>query len=420
MQDGREGQRNLEDGQRNGHQDGNHSKSEGHRSRVSVIIEDFTFLWFTLSMNTGILSIIMHELPYQFNGLGILSTIMFVFNIVLFAAMFTVLMLRCILYPRAIVKACSTNLTELVMMGAVPIAWFTIVAQVGLTASTATWGGHAWFLVAYVMWWVGTFVMCIVAITVIVVIAKTDIVNVESLNPSMVIPFVGTATDAVVGAILINYSHGVTARLAIPVIIVSYILAGIGFFAAGIIYAAYFIRLINHGLPPPPQTPGLVLLVGPCGQSAAAAQLLGTAASTYFGQYAKGTFLQASAGSTLRVVGVLLGLMFVGLGLLFAAFSIYIIVEAAVKRQHQYSLMWWSTIFPMATVNTAFIAFATDMDSPTFRVLSTIFLICLLIDYFLNWAFTLRDVFLGKLLNGKRSQRPANNNGNGDEREKEH
>ncbi|KAK5122304.1 hypothetical protein LTR85_004215 [Meristemomyces frigidus] len=351
----------------------------------------------------------------KFNGLGVLSTIMFVFNIVLFTVMFTVLLLRCILYPTAIVKACTTNITELVMIGAVPIAWFTIVSQVGLTASTASWGGHPWFLVAYVMWWFGTAVMCTVAMTVIIVVAKTDIVQADALSPAMVIPFVGTATDAVVGALLVNYSNGVNARLAIPVIVVSYILAGIGFFAAMMIYGAYFVRLLNSGLPPPAQSPSLVLLVGPCGQSAAAAQLLGTAASTYFGTYGRGTFLQASAGMTLSAVGVLFGLMFVGLGLLFAVFSIYVIIEAAFKRQHVYSLMWWSTIFPMATVNTAFIAFATDMDSPTFRVLSAIFLILLVIDYFLNWAFTLRDIFLGKLLNGERSEHPANGG-----REKEH
>lgn len=265
------------------------------------------------------------------------------------------------------------------------------------------------------MWWVGTAVMCVVAMTVIIVVAKTDIVSTDTLSPALVLPFVGTATDAVVGALLVNYSIGVNARLAVPVIVVSYILAGIGFFAAMMIYAAYFVRLMNKGLPPPAQSPTLVLLVGPCGQSAAAAQFLGRASNTYFGTYAKGTFLQASAGATLAAVGVLFGLMFVGLGLLFMVFSIYVIVEAAFKRQHKYSLVWWSTIFPIATVNTAFIAFATDLDSPTFRVLSTIFLLLLLIDYFINLAFTLRDILLGKLLNGKRSERPFNS-----EREKEH
>ncbi len=35
------------------------------RVRMAAIIENFSFLWFTLSMDTGILSILMHQLPYQ-------------------------------------------------------------------------------------------------------------------------------------------------------------------------------------------------------------------------------------------------------------------------------------------------------------------------------------------------------------------
>lgn len=60
----------------------------------------------------------------------------------------------------------------------------------------------------------------------------------------------------------------------------------------------------------------------------------------------------------------------------------------------------------MATVNTSFIEFASEMDSPAFRTLATIFFLLLLIDYFLNWAYTIRDIYLGKLLNGARSERP--------------
>lgn len=273
--------------------------------------------------------------------------------------------------------------------------------------STASWGAHAFFLVAYVMWWIGTAVMITIATIVFVVVAKTSVTDTSTLNPSLVIPFVGTTTDAVVGALICSYSADVSSRLAVPVIIVSYMLIGIGFFAAMIVYACYFVRLLNHGLPPPQQSPGLVLLVGPCGQSAAAVQLLGSAAMTHFGSYGRGTFLQTTPGMTLATVGVLLGLMFVGIGLFFTFFAIYAIIEAAFKRQHQYSLMWWSTIFPMATVNTAWIAFSVEMDSPTFRVLAAIFLIVLLIDYFVNWGFTLRDIFMGKLLNGKRSEAPA-------------
>ncbi|KAK0272868.1 hypothetical protein LTR91_001243 [Friedmanniomyces endolithicus] len=386
-------------------QDGAGPESDGNpqsfRVRIAAIIENFSFLWFTLSMNTGILSILMHQLPYQFRGLGVLSTIMFVFNIVLFVTFFTILVLRIILYPKAFRQSVTSDFTECVMMSAPVIAWFTIVAQIGLTVSQATWGGHAWFLVAYVSWWLGTL------LAVFAIISKHDLANADSITPALVIPFVATATDALVGALIVSYSHGVTARLAVPVIIVSYMLVGIGLFAAEMVYAVYLVRLLSGGMPPATQSPSLILLVGPLGQSSAALQGLGSAASSYFGSYGKGTFLTASTGSICSTVGVVLGLQFAGMGVFFLAFGAYAVLEGAIKWQHKYSLLWWSTIFPIATLTTAFIEFSIAMDSPAFRVLSAIFLIFLLLVYFVNWAFTLRDIFQGKLLNGSRSDQPA-------------
>ncbi|KAK3669682.1 hypothetical protein LTR78_010434 [Recurvomyces mirabilis] len=395
--------------ERDGNKPEQTQESTGIRDRLAAIVEDFSFLWFTLSMNTGILSILMHQLPYQFRGLGILSTIMFVFNLALFILFFCIFLLRVAIYPKALVKSCSNDLTELALTGAVPIAWFTLLSQVGITVSTASWGAHAFFLVAYVMWWIGTAVMLTIATLVIVVISKTDITTTEKLTPGIVIPFVGTTTNAVVGALIVNYSDDVNTRLAIPVIIVGYMLTGIGTFAALILYSAYFIRMTNIGLPPPAQRPGLVMLVGPCGQGSAALQLLGTAAKMHFGKYGKGTIFTDTAGEIFSAAGTLLGLMLTGMSVLFTTLAVYCILETAFKRQCKYSLLWWSTIFPMATVCTAFISFAKDFDSPAFRVLATGLFLILLIDYFINWGFTIRDIVQGKLLNGKRSPNPAAN-----------
>ncbi|EMD00607.1 hypothetical protein BAUCODRAFT_28950 [Baudoinia panamericana UAMH 10762] len=408
QQNGYGSHRDTEGNGESDHREESGGATKPARGRVATIIENFSFLWFTVSMNTGILSILMHQLPWQFRGLAILSTIMFVFNIVLFTTFFIVLLLRITFFPKAIVESMSSNPTELTMTGAVPIAWFTIVSQVGLTVSTAPWGGHAFFLVAVVFWWVGTAVMVSIAITVIVMLSKTTITSTKDMSPALVIPFVGTTTDALVGGLITSYSAHINAPVAVPVIIVGYLLTGIGFFVSLMVYAAYFVRLMNHGLPPPPQTPSLLLLVGPCGQTSAALQALGNAASMNFGKYNRGVFLTSSAASVLSTIGTFFGLLSTGMALLFAFFAIYTIVETCLKRQMKYSMFWWGTIFPMATVNTAFIMFANEMDSAAFRGLSAALLIVLLVDYFINWGFTLRDIFLGKLLNGSRSDKPAN------------
>lgn len=240
---------------------------------------------------------------------------------------------------------------------------------------------------------------------VFIMIAKTSVTDLKSLNPSIVLPFVGTTTDAVVGALIVSYSADVSARLAIPVIIVSYILAGVGLWVALLAFAMYWTRLMNHGLPPPEQSPSLFLLIGPPGQVAAAVTLLGYASSLHFGSYNKGTFLTSQSGMTLSTIGVFFGLMILGLALLFMVFAVYVIIDLAFRRKHSYSLLWWSTIFPLATVDTAFIAFATALNSPAFRGLAEGLFLILFVVYVVNTGFTLLQIWQGKLLSGRRKEK---------------
>lgn len=51
-----------------------------------------------------------------------------------------------------------------------------------------------------------------------------------------------------------------------------------------------------------------------------------------------------------------------------------------------------------ATMATAFLELSISMDSPTFRILTTAFLLLLLVDYFVNWGFTLYYIFTSDLL----------------------
>ena len=53
-------------------------------------ILNFTPSWFSVNMGTGITSILLHNLPYQFNGLKVIGIVVFLFNISLFTGFFVV------------------------------------------------------------------------------------------------------------------------------------------------------------------------------------------------------------------------------------------------------------------------------------------------------------------------------------------
>ena len=49
-----------------------------------ALVQDFGPLWFTWCMNSGILAILLHELPYQFRGAHVISTIFFLIDVLSF------------------------------------------------------------------------------------------------------------------------------------------------------------------------------------------------------------------------------------------------------------------------------------------------------------------------------------------------
>ena len=95
---------------------------------------------------------------------------------------------------------------------------------------------------------------------VVVVLFRTQLVTDRSLGPALFLPVVGLATDAVVGATICNYNYEFSPRLAVPVIITAYLLAGFAIWFAIIIYGVYFHRLLAVGYPNAAQIPTMYML----------------------------------------------------------------------------------------------------------------------------------------------------------------
>jgi tellurite resistance protein TehA-like permease len=298
-------------------------------------------------MDTGIISIIMNILPWQFQGLGIISTIMFVFNLVLFVAFSVLALIRLFTFPKHVKSETLNALEELSYQGAPAIAYLTLVAQVSLTCSTA-WGFRLTIL-AYVLWWIGLVWTVLLCSASVIVLTKRSITNDRELSPAIFLPLISVMTLGTTGGIVVNYSVGMSARLAIPIIVVSYLCIGYAFFLALLYYAIYAHRLIAVGPPEMAKLPAMVITIGPLGQFATAIQVVSTAANTrgLFGSYNQGTWLTASAASSVSAASELLALMVVGFAFLWVTVAWYLVLEAAVTRKLPYSLTWWSLIFPM-------------------------------------------------------------------------
>ena len=151
---------------------------------------------------------------------------MFILAIVLFVVFTLVHITRLICFPRSAYQQTVSDHEQTCLWGCASIGLLTITTQISLTASTAKWGYHDLSVVAYVIWWIATACMVTTAMVVYIFLIKTKHTKDVTLTAAILIPAVGTMTDALVGGIICTYSSDLSARMAVPVIVVSYMLLG--------------------------------------------------------------------------------------------------------------------------------------------------------------------------------------------------
>jgi len=181
-----------------------------------------------------------------------------VLDLVLFVVFSFIFLLRLVLYRSAAVSEIFENVREITYLGAPAIAFLTLVAQVALTCSNS-WG-HGFTILAYVLWSIGMAWIVTVCTTLYISAAKLSIIKDATMPTAVFLPLVGVMTAATVGGLMANYAYEISGRLAMPVIIVSYMCVGYGVLVSLLAYASYLHKLMITGWPPADEIPGLILL----------------------------------------------------------------------------------------------------------------------------------------------------------------
>jgi tellurite resistance protein TehA-like permease len=293
----------------------------------------------------GILATLMHTLPYQFSGLKTIASVLYLLDLIIFIICVVLMTARFLTYRKTAWTEITSDVNELCFMSCFPIAWMTITALTSLIVSNAPWGS-SFTIVAYVMWWIAVAWTYTFAVGIYIILTVKQLTEARTLSLAIVLPAVACSTAALEGGILAIYSRDISARLAVPMIIVSFMLVGIGFLVAINIYSLFLQRILVNGWFDAAKRPSLTILLGPAGQSASALLALADASTMHFGQYGKGEFLQQTAATALHGACVIIALMMFGLGLFWSAFDVYAIMDSIVRREARWSPAWYATIFP--------------------------------------------------------------------------
>ena len=380
---------------------------------LSIALWNFSSNWFLIPQGTGTICILLHQLDYQFKGLMILAKIVWIYTIVLFGLCLIIYSLRILVYPKHVRQQLRANLVETSCLASIPIAYTEIIQLAVLQ-----YGSRA-RIAFYVLWWIQAGLAIVACLAIPYVQLKLQPPGISHLPPAILLPFIASLTSAAGGGVLCRFDH-ISARLQVPVIIISYLQIGAGLSLAAGFDTLILLQHFDRFTPTADIVYQDMIVCGPFGQGAFALQILGEAvAQGSFASYSRGTFLTSEAAAPIGYTSQFLGLLTWGYGIFWWCFAILSICHTLCAqpggwRKTRFTMAAWSLIFPWVRCSSptcvcradrkqgvftnAAVEFGKTMDSPAFAVVSTALLLILLVMWFAVQILTIKGLFTGRIL----------------------
>lgn len=323
-------------------QRGQHTSAEALRQKLRErnqrgwrrIVLHFTPSWFSVNMGTGVVSILLHNLPYNAAWLRYIAVCVFALNVALFFAFLTASITRYTAFP-GIFLDMLRHPTQSLFLGTFPMGFATI-CNMFVFACVPAWGPWAMNL-AWAMWWLDA----VLAVTICMFLPFAIMYvhhngqsskTLQDMTAVWLLPVVSTIVASATGGITAQaLVEAGRSQHALWTVVVSYVLLGTGLPLAMVILVIYFQRLTLHRLPPLPMIVSVFLPMGPLGQGAFALMQLGDVGSTILPTLQGIPMnIDNQAGMVLRVFGVVVSLLMWGYGLVWLFFAIISVTRSKV------------------------------------------------------------------------------------------
>ncbi|KAF2761031.1 hypothetical protein EJ05DRAFT_461677 [Pseudovirgaria hyperparasitica] len=308
------------------------------------VVLNFTPSWFAVTMGTGIVSILLHNLPYNSNWIYWISVVIFALNVFLFVLFTLVSLVRYAVF-RGVWSCMTSHPVQSLFLGTFPMGLSTIINMICFLGSITA----AWLL-------------------------------------PIVATIVAAASGGIVASVLENVQH------AWWTVVFSYVMWGCGVSLAMIVLVVYFTRLTLHDLPPREVIVSVFLPLGPFGQGAFGIMQLGKVSMDLF---PKTNSIPAApfAGQILYTVGIMIALLMWGAGLAWLFFA----VASISRSKFPFNIGWWGFTFPLGVYTVATTTLAQELPSLFFKVLGTIFSLTVVVLWIIVASRTIERSWSGEI-----------------------
>ncbi|KRW61585.1 TDT family transporter [Pseudomonas sp. TTU2014-080ASC] len=306
-----------------------------------AFIRHFTPNWFAMIMGTGVLSLVVMELPWAVTGQYVLAQGLWVFAVLLFAVFSALFAGRLLLYPETI-KPMLLHPVQSMFLGAIPMSLAVLIK--GLLLFGAPRWGEQVYAVAHWLWWLDAGMALVGAILVPYLMFTRQSHALDKLTAVWLLPIVAPEVAASTAGALANH---VAPEAGQQLLIAGFVLWGISLSLAFSLITLVLLRLALHKLPDADFAATSWLPLGPIATGCLGLLSMGHAAPAVFA----GTPLAAAADMSSQL-GLVAGLALWGAGLWWLVVAILFTRHYA-RSSMRFNLGWWGFTFPLGVFTLA-------------------------------------------------------------------
>ncbi|EFQ35513.1 C4-dicarboxylate transporter/malic acid transporter [Colletotrichum graminicola] len=329
------------------------------RTRTNTILEKvsvrdrirhFTFAWYTLTMSTGGIALLLGAAPHRFRGLDTIGIVVFVLDVVLIFLITAALCLRFSMFRKTPAMV-ITNPSEFLF---IPTFFLSIAAALSNIQHYAVPKCGPWLIVTLrVCFWLYLVLTFFLSVGMYHLLFNgRRRLSLDNMTPAWILPIFPVMLSGTLAAFIATTQPP---NQAAAMMVAGLAAQGLGFFISAFMYAIYLSRLMTIGLPI--QRPGMFIAVGPPSFTAATLVAMGAqvprlvaAADSFIPESLRSkAYLTDMESPETVALAVRAAALFAAVflwGLSFWFFSSAFLATVIGMPDRSFHLSWWSFVFP--------------------------------------------------------------------------
>ncbi|KAJ5708396.1 hypothetical protein N7488_008197 [Penicillium malachiteum] len=341
-------------------------------------LRHFTWAWYTLTMSTGGLALLIASQPNRFKGLDEIGLAIYIINLIMFALVCSLMAARFIIHG-GLVQSLTHEREGLFF----PTFWLSIATMItGLEKYFGDDPAKAFSTTLEVLFWI--YCVCTFAVAAIQYsfVFSSVTYRLQTMMPSWILPAFPIMLSGTIASVIAERQPD---RSAIPIVTAGMTFQGLGFCISFMMYSHYIGRLMESGLPNREHRPGMFICVGPPAFTALA--LIGMARGLPETFSVMGSEDTAADGRMLEILALAAGSFLWALSLWFFCIALIAVLRSPPTAFH---LSWWAMVFPNTGFTIATITLGNSFESSAIKGFGSALSVCII----LMWIY----VFVNHIL----------------------